>query len=65
MLTSIVVMTGEENNRFLAGYYTAARKIPPAELKKEISRSLTAYMVPGVLMQLDEMPLTANGKSTK
>ena len=65
VLTSIVVMTGEENNRFLAGYYTAARKIPPAELKKEISRSLTAYMVPGVLMQLDEMPLTANGKIDK
>lgn len=62
VLTSIVIMAGEENNRFLAGYYTASRDIPPAELKAEISRSLTAYMVPGVLTQLSEMPLTANGK---
>lgn len=65
VLTSIVVMTGEENNRFLAGYYTAGREIPPEEIRKEISRRLTAYMVPGVLMQLAEMPLTPNGKIDK
>ena len=58
-------MTGEENNRFLAGYYTASREIDPAEVKAEISRSLTGYMVPGVLMQLPEMPLTQNGKIDK
>ncbi|MCR5682210.1 MAG: amino acid adenylation domain-containing protein, partial [Clostridiales bacterium] len=62
VLTSIVIMTGEENNKFLAGYYTASREVSPAELKAEISKTLTAYMVPGVLMQLDRMPLTANGK---
>ncbi len=65
VLTSIVVMTGEENNKFLAGYYTASHKIDPAQLKAEIGRSLTAYMVPGVLMQLEEMPLTPNGKIDK
>ncbi len=65
VLTSIVVMTGEENNRFLAGYYTAGREIPPAEMKAQIGKSLTAYMVPGVLMQLDHMPLTPNGKIDK
>lgn len=65
VLTSIVVMTGEENNQFLAGYYTASREISPAELKAEISKTLTPYMVPGVLVQLDRMPLTANGKIDK
>lgn len=62
VMTSIVIMTGEENNPFLAGYYTASREIAPADLKAEISKRLTAYMVPGVLMQLPEMPLTPNGK---
>ncbi|MBQ1678315.1 MAG: amino acid adenylation domain-containing protein [Oscillospiraceae bacterium] len=65
VLTSIVVMTGEENNRFLAGYYTASRELDPAEVKAVISKTLTAYMVPGVLMQLPEMPLTQNGKIDK
>ncbi len=65
VMTSIVVMAGEENNHFLAGFYTAGREIPPEELKAEISRTLTPYMVPGVLMQLDVMPLTQNGKIDK
>nr|MCR4905833.1 SDR family oxidoreductase [Clostridiales bacterium] len=56
---------GEENNRFLVGYYTASREITPAELKAEIGKTLTPYMVPGVLMQLDRMPLTVNGKIDK
>ncbi|MBR4501085.1 MAG: amino acid adenylation domain-containing protein [Clostridia bacterium] len=65
VMTSIVVMTGEENNKFLAGYYTAGREISPDEMKAEISKTLTPYMVPGVLMQLDAMPLTQNGKIDK
>ena len=65
VLNSIVIMTGEENNKFLAGYYTASREIPAAELRAEISKTLTAYMVPGVLMQLESMPLTANNKIDK
>ena len=65
VITSIVVMAGEENNHFLAGYYTAGREIPPEELKAEIGKTLTPYMVPGVLMQLETMPLTKNGKIDK
>ena len=65
VLTSIVIMTGEENNKFLAGYYTASRELAPEELKEAISKTLTPYMVPGVLMQLDAMPLTQNGKIDK
>ena len=65
VLTSIVIMTGEENNKFLAGYYTASREIPAEELRAEIRKTLTAYMVPGVLMQLETMPLTANNKIDK
>ncbi|MBQ1371704.1 MAG: AMP-binding protein, partial [Oscillospiraceae bacterium] len=65
VLTSTVIMTGEENNKYLAAYYTASREISPTELKEGISRTLTSYMVPSVLIQLDEMPLTQNGKIDK
>ena len=65
VLTSVVIVAGESNREFLAGYYTAARKIDVGVVKAEISKTLTAYMVPGFLMQLDEMPLTANGKIDK
>ncbi len=65
VLTSIVIMTGQENNQFLAGYYTAENDISPQEVREEIKKTLTSYMVPGVLTKLDEMPLTANGKIDK
>ena len=65
VLTSIVIMTGKENNQFLAGYYTASRDISPQELREEIGKTLTPYMIPGVLTRLEKMPLTVNGKIDK
>ena len=65
VLTSIVIMTGKENNQFLAGYYTAGADVTPDEVRSKIKKTLASYMVPGVLTRLDEMPLTANGKVDK
>ena len=47
----------------LCAYYTADRQIAPDALKAEISRSLTQYMVPTAYLQLDQMPMTPNGKT--
>lgn len=63
--SSVAVVRGDEENAFLAGFYTASRKITADEIKSVISRMLTSYMIPGVLMQLDNLPLTANGKVDK
>ncbi len=63
--SSIVVMKKNEAGDYLAGYFTAENKIDLDELKKHLAASLTSYMVPGVLMQLDAFPLTANKKIDK
>ena len=47
----------------LCAYYTADHEIAPDELKAEISKSLTQYMVPTAYRQLDKMPMTPNGKT--
>ena len=47
----------------LSAYYTASREINPVDLKAEISKSLTHYMVPTAYLQLDAMPMTPNGKT--
>ena len=47
----------------LCAYYTADRKIAPEEVKAEISKSLTQYMVPTAYLQIDKMPMTPNGKT--
>ncbi len=62
---SIVVVKKNSTGDYLAGYFTADKKIDLDELKKFLGSKLTAYMVPGVLMQLDSFPLTANKKIDK
>ena len=47
---------------YLAGYYTAKGPVSAEELKAFLQEKLPEYMVPNVLMQLDEMPMTTNGK---
>lgn len=59
----IVCSNGSED--YLAGYFTAAREVSLAELTEHLRSRLTEYMVPGALMQLEEMPLTVNGKIDK
>ena len=49
-------------SQHLCAYYTATEKIDVEALKEHISAKLTDYMVPDAYMQLDEMPLTPNGK---
>lgn len=65
VITSIVRTHGTGANQFLAAWFTASVPIDPEDLKAEIGKTLTHYMVPSVLMQLDQMPLTANGKIDK
>lgn len=43
-------------------YYSADRDIDSEALKSFLAESLTSYMVPTVYIQLDEMPMTPNGK---
>lgn len=51
---------GEEH---LCAYFTADRQIDIPELKKELGKSLTKYMVPTAYLQLEKMPITPNGKT--
>ncbi|WP_074048736.1 non-ribosomal peptide synthetase [Paenibacillus ihumii] len=46
----------------LCGYYTAASPISAAELTQRLGDMLPSYMVPSFFIQLDELPLNANGK---
>ena len=62
---SKVIVCNNGTEDYLAGYYTASKKIPVNELKKFLKTRLTPYMVPDAMRQLDEMPLTVNGKIDK
>lgn len=63
-IDKVVILIRKINGReHLSAYYTADREINAADLKAEISMSLTQYMVPTAYLQLSEMPMTPNGKT--
>ncbi len=53
------------DNSYLCAYYTASEAVDPEVLREYAAQRLAYYMVPDILMQLDEIPLTANMKVDK
>lgn len=59
---SAVVVKEVHGVQMLCAYYTAEREIDVDELHAFLEKSLTDFMVPEIYTQLEEMPLTPNGK---
>lgn len=53
-------LSGQEN---LCAYFTADTEIDINSLRDELKKHLTHYMVPTAYLQMNEMPITANGKT--
>lgn len=61
-----VVLTESENgDRYLCAYITGEQMLDLEELRKSIRMELAEYMVPDYMMQIDKMPINANGKLDK
>lgn len=60
--SSVVLVKEKDGNQFLCGYFVAEQQVDYQNLTSFMQKYLTPYMVPGVLMQLPELPLTNNGK---
>lgn len=62
---SVVLVKEKDSNQFLCGYFVAESQVEKQNLTCFMQKYLTPYMVPSVLMQLPELPLTNNGKVNK
>lgn len=60
---AVVKIGNIKNMEHLCAYFTADRPIDIAELKEELGKTLTRYMVPTAYLQMEKMPLTPNGKT--
>ncbi|HBK52515.1 MAG TPA: hypothetical protein DDZ44_01070, partial [Syntrophomonas wolfei] len=58
ILSSIVVVKENQGGQFLCAYFTAQGIVDKAALTQHLADTLTYYMVPSVLIQLDKLPLT-------
>ena len=60
-----VVKQDEAGDEYLASYFIASEKINIDSLNAYIKKSLTEYMIPTSIMQLDSFPMNVNGKVDK
>ena len=59
------INTESGNNKYLAGYYVPAAtdsKITRAAIFEQLFAFLPGYMIPEILIEMEEFPLTVNGK---
>lgn len=61
----VTVCESTSAEKFLVGYFTSASELSTDNLEEYLSSLLPEYMVPGTWVQLDTIPLTANGKVDK
>lgn len=64
-LTAVTDKKGKTGRQYLVGYYTAAVEIDEKALRQYLSAKLPKYMVPNYFVHLDEMPMTASGKTDR
>lgn len=62
---SEVIVRNNGTEDYLAAFFTSEKQIDIEELTQFMKSRLTYYMVPSVIMQIDKMPLTPNGKIDK
>lgn len=62
---SVVLVRKINGQEHLCAYYTASRCLPPQEMREELLKTLTKYMVPTAYLQMEAFPLTPNGKTDR
>lgn len=61
----VLVIPGVDEEKSLAAYLIATKQLDVPQVRMELSRLVPAHMIPAYFIQLDEIPLTTNGKADK
>ncbi|WP_299316043.1 non-ribosomal peptide synthetase, partial [uncultured Aquimarina sp.] len=61
-IVNAVVLVNEEKEKELIAYIVSKQKENVTDIRRYLSKELPGFMMPDHYMQLDDIPLTANGK---
>ncbi|MCR3761893.1 amino acid adenylation domain-containing protein, partial [Clostridium felsineum] len=66
-VTDAVVIVREDENKekSINAYIVSDEKITVSEIREELEKTLPDYMIPAYMMQIENIPVTANGKLDK
>ncbi|MCY7817463.1 lichenysin non-ribosomal peptide synthetase LicA, partial [Bacillus haynesii] len=59
---AVLAVDSGAGDQMICAYFTADQELSSEELRRHAAEGLPGYMIPSVFMQLDELPLTGNGK---
>jgi tyrocidine synthetase-3 len=61
---AVVILLNEDDRKYLVAYIvsTENQSVDIEKVKSELAQKLPEYMVPSVVMQLEKMPMSTNGK---
>ncbi|MBK3497382.1 amino acid adenylation domain-containing protein [Viridibacillus sp. YIM B01967] len=65
IIEAVVIPYQDTTSYFLCAYFTSSQSWDIQRLRETVAKHLPDYMVPAHFIQLDAMPLTANGKHDK
>lgn len=60
--SAVVAMDLGKETAVLVAYLTGPETLDVEDVRKHLTKSLPEYMIPGIFIKLDKMPLTRNGK---
>ncbi|MCY8121175.1 surfactin non-ribosomal peptide synthetase SrfAA [Bacillus spizizenii] len=60
--TVVLAVDQGAGDKLLCAYFVGEGEISSQELREHAAKDLPAYMIPAVFIQMDELPLTGNGK---
>ncbi|WP_369345680.1 non-ribosomal peptide synthetase [Caldalkalibacillus mannanilyticus] len=58
----VITIDGDSDQKQLCAYYVADQNLNSKTLKETLSHKLPRYMIPAYFVQMEQMPLTPNGK---
>ncbi|WP_018888333.1 non-ribosomal peptide synthetase, partial [Paenibacillus massiliensis] len=58
----VLVIEDEDGQKMLCAYFTSNQACNVGELRQVLTQELPSYMVPSYFMQVEQIPLTVNGK---
>ena len=62
---AITVKTDASGDKAIYAYYTSDKEISASAVRDELRITLPGYMIPAYMMQIEEIPVTRNGKLNK
>ncbi len=62
---AVIAKADARGDKAIYAYYTSESKVSISEIKDRLSNNLPDYMMPAYMMQIDEIPMTRNGKLDK